>query len=102
MGCRNYSKTVFNKIKVVQMSGSVVNNFIHFVFIAGQVGDYQNILKLSCRPLAFTSYIAYFKNKKRSGTSLPVSFSAWFLKKDISSVIFYYLRELHCLVFFTS
>ena len=76
MGCRNYSKTVFKKIKVVQMSGSVVHNFIHFVFIAGQVGYYQNILKLSCRPLAFTSYKAFFKNKKRSRTSLPVSFSA--------------------------
>ena len=34
---------------------------------------YQNILKLSCRPLAFNSYKAFLKYKKRSGTSLPVS-----------------------------
>ena len=37
---------------------------------------YQNILKLSCRPLAFNSYKAFLKYKKRSGTSLPVSSSA--------------------------
>ena len=32
--------------------------------------------KLSYRPLAFTSYEAFSKNKKRSGTSLSTSFSA--------------------------
>ena len=30
----------------------------------------QNILKLRYRPLAFTSYKAFLKNKKRSGTNL--------------------------------
>ena len=30
-----------------------------FVFIVCQVEGYQNILKLSCRPLAFTSYEAF-------------------------------------------
>ena len=48
-------------------------------------------LKLSCRPLAFTSYKAILKNKNRSGTSLSASFSAWFLKKNISVVVFYYM-----------
>ena len=42
-------------------------------FIVYQVEDYGNTLKLSCRPLAFTSYKAFLKNKKRSGTSLPAS-----------------------------
>ena len=37
---------------------------------------YRNILKPSCRPLAFTSDQAFFKNKKRSGTSFPALFSA--------------------------
>ena len=37
--------------------------------------DNQNTLKLSCRLLAFTSYKTFLKNK-RSGTRLPVSFSA--------------------------
>ena len=40
------------------------------------------------------------KNKKRSETSLPASFSAWFSKKNISIVIFYYLTKFWCLVVF--
>ena len=48
-----------------------------------QVGDYQNILKLRYWSLAFTSFKDFLKNKKRSGTSLPASFSSWFLKKNI-------------------
>ena len=47
-------------------------------------------------------YKAFLKNKNRSGISLPVSFSAWFLKKNISLIIFYYLTKFHCLVAFTS
>ena len=39
----------------------------------------------AARPPALTSYKAFLKNKKRSGTSLSVSFSAWFLKKNIFS-----------------
>ena len=52
---------------------------------------YQNMLRLSSKPLAITSYKAFLKNKKRSGICLPASISAWFLKKNISIVIFYYL-----------
>ena len=37
---------------------------------------YRKIVKSSCRPLAFTYYKAFLKNKKRSGTSFPTSFSA--------------------------
>ena len=48
---------------------------MQFVFIVCQVRDYRNILKLSCRPLAFTLYKAFLKNKSRSGTRLPPSFS---------------------------
>ena len=47
-----------------------------FVFIVCQVEGYQNILKLSCRSLAFVSYKDFLKSKRRSRTSLPVSFSA--------------------------
>ena len=43
--------------------------------MASQVEDHQNILKLSCRTYAFTSYKAFVKNKKRSGTIFPDSFS---------------------------
>ena len=44
-------------------------------------GRYLAILKPSSRPLAFTTYEAFLKNKKRSGTSMTASFSAWLLKK---------------------
>ena len=33
------------------------------VFIVCQVEGYRNILKFSCRPLAFTSYKSFLKNK---------------------------------------
>ena len=45
-------------------------------FIVSQVEGYRNALKLSCRSLAFTSYEAFLKNKRGSGTSLAASFSA--------------------------
>ena len=42
-----------------------------------------------CWPLGFTSYKVFLENKKRSGTSLSASFSAWFFKKNNSHVMFY-------------
>ena len=92
----------FLKIKIEHISGSIFESFVYFVLIGSLVKDYQIWLKLSCRPLAFTSYKAFVKNKKRSGTSLSASFSAWFLKKNISVVILYYLTKFQCLVVFTS
>ena len=50
---------------------------------------YIYILELSCRPLGFTSCKTFLKNRNKFGISLTVSFPAWFLKKDISLVIFY-------------
>ena len=47
-----------------------------FGFIAGQVEDYQNIFKLNCKPLSFTSNKGNLKNKRKSGYGLPASFSA--------------------------
>ena len=60
-----------------------------------QIEDYRITLKLSSRPLPFTSYKAILKHRKKSGTSLPASFPACFLKKNISLVIFYYLTKFH-------
>ena len=94
----DYSQTVFWKIKIEHISGSILYSFIQLVIMVCQVEDYQNILKLSCRPLAFTTFKAFFE--KRSGTSPSVSFSAWFLKKNIS-VISHYLTKFHCLFAFT-
>ena len=69
--------------------------------IVCQVEGYRYVLKLSCRPLAFTSYKTYFKKKRSSGTSLPASFFARFLKENICLIIFYYMTKFHCLVAFT-
>ena len=41
-------------------------SLIQFVFIICQFEGYLKIMKLTCRPLAFTSYKAFLKNKKRS------------------------------------
>ena len=52
-----------------------------------KVEDYQNMLNLRCWPQAFTSYKTFLTNKKRSGTSLPVSFYVLSFKKKNSHVI---------------
>ena len=57
---------------------------------------------LNCRPPAFASYRTFLKNKTRSRTFLPSSFSALVLNKNIYLVIFYYLIKFHSLVTFTS
>ena len=72
----------FSKKSKVSMS-KVLCSLLLFVSI------YIYILELSCRPLGFTSCKTFLKNRNKFGISLTVSFSAWFLKKDISLVIFY-------------
>ena len=57
-------------------------------------GIHRYALKLSCRPPAFTSYKAFSRNKKRSGTSIIASFSAWFSKKSNFVIILCYNRFL--------
>ena len=52
-----------------------------FVLLHLQVGDYHNASKLSCWPLSFTFYKGFFKNKKRSGTSLLPHVMHGFCKK---------------------
>ena len=56
----------FSKISKLSISlDQLVLSLIQFVFIVCQVEDYRNTLKLSCRPLVFTSYKAFFKNKQK-------------------------------------
>ena len=51
----------------------------------------SNYIKTEQQTTCFsTSYKVFLKNKKMSGTSLPASFSAWFLKKNISLAIVYW------------
>ena len=100
-GRETIPRSFSQKIRFEHISGSIFKGFIYFVSIVCQVEDYRKWLKLSRKPFAFTSYKAFIKNKKRSETSLPASFSAWFLKKNISVVIYYYLTKSECLVPFT-
>ena len=69
---RSFSKKLKFSVSLDQQS----KVFLHFVLILYQVEDHRNILKLSSRPFAFTSYKAFSNKEKRSGTSLPASFSA--------------------------
>ena len=71
---RNYTQTLFWKTKIEGISGLTASTFIQFVFILCQVEGYRNMLKLSGRPLTFTSYKGFLKNQKRSRTTLPSHF----------------------------
>ena len=82
-------------------SVSTVSNVIQLVSFYVQDEDCQNILKVRCRPLAFTTCRVLLRKKKRSGTTLPTSFLVWFLKKNISHVIFCELTKCYCLNWFT-
>ena len=64
----------FLKNQIEHISESISKSLMQFVYIVFQVEGYQNILKLNCRPLAFTSYKA----------SLPASFCYILLIDHIS------------------
>ena len=67
-----------------------------------QVQGCQSISKLSCRSLTLTSYKAFLKKQKEIWKKSWYSFSAWFLEKNNSVDVFYYLTKFQCLVAFTS
>ena len=87
---KTISTPFLKKIKIEHISGSIV-----FVFNVCEVEDYRKYFE------TFTSYKVFSKDKKKPRTRLPAPFSAWFLKKNISLVVFYYLTKFHCLVAFT-
>ena len=60
-----------------------------FVFIVCPSWGLAKYVKQRYWPVTYALYKAFIKNKKRFLTSLPTIFSAWFLKKHISRVIFY-------------
>ena len=97
-GGETFRRPFFKKPKL-NISLDQYSKFLYiFFFIVWQVEDCRNRLKLSCRIIAFNSNKAFLKNKKRSGNSLPATFSAWFLKKNISVFIFFYLTKTQFLV----
>ena len=83
---KSYRPFFKKSVPLVQKSQILHRLFLlHF-----QVEAYQMILKLRCRPLAFTLHQAFLKNKKRSRTSLLASIFVWFLKK-----IFFTLHSIN-------
>ena len=100
---RIYLHKFFHEKSYAKSGGETIPSPFYKTYIwICQIEDYRITLKLSSRPLPFTSYKAVLKHRKKSGTSLPVSFPACFLKKNISLVIFYYMTKFHWLVAFTS
>ena len=57
---------LFQKFRIEHISGSIVQSFIQFVFIACQVEDHQNILKLSCTSLTFTTHKIFLEKQKEA------------------------------------
>ena len=49
-----FPKSYLKKIKIERICGSIVQSFIQLNLIVCQFEGYRNLLKLSCRPLAFT------------------------------------------------
>ena len=92
--------TLLYKTNMRHIYASTVWTFIKLFLLYAQIEEYQIILNIRCRPIAFTWYKASLKNKKGSATSLPASFSVWFWNKKISNVIFYEPTKLHCLIAF--
>ena len=72
MWWRNYSQNLSQKIKIEHISKSIVYKVFYSLFLLYDK-LYQNILKLCCRSLAFTSYKAFIKNKERYKTKFPLS-----------------------------
>ena len=58
-------------IEIEHISEAMVRSFILFVFIVCKVQGYRNMLKLSCRPFAFTSYKDFFKKQKEVWNQSP-------------------------------
>ena len=85
---RNHSQNIFWKIKSKHISESIVQSFIQFIFIVYQVASNRKIFKINFQPLAFISHKAFLKDNYRSGNGLLASYSAQFLKKIASLVIF--------------
>ena len=76
-------------------------NSLKFYTVCFYHMSHWGLSKLSSGPLAFTSSKAFLKNKNISQARLLASFSAWVLRQNISSFIFYYLTKFYFLVAFT-
>ena len=91
----------YKKSKLSTSLDQQPENDIQFGFVICTKCMYQNLLKLKYWPLAFSLHKVFLKNKNSSGYTCPALFSEWFLKKNISPVIFYKLNKFHQLITFT-
>ena len=77
-----------NNSKFSIFLGQYFKSFIQFVFIVCEVEGYLKILKLSCRPLAFTSE-SFFKKTRRGLKLVSLShFLHDFWKKKIFPLLY--------------
>ena len=78
---------LFKKMKMEYISGYTIQSFIRFVFIPCPSRGRVLLKYIETKVQTTCFYLKQnLKNMKRSGTSLHASFSAWFLKKNISQV----------------
>ena len=56
-GGKTVPRLVQKKIKIECISRSLIWSFKRYIFIPDRVKDYQNVLKLSCGPLAFACFV---------------------------------------------
>ena len=64
MWWRNYSHILFQKIRIEHPWINSLKFYTVFFFIVWQIDGCRNILKVSCRSFAFTSYKDFLKNKE--------------------------------------
>ena len=77
LGRKTIPRPFPKRIKIEQISRSIVQFYLKSGFIVYQVEGYRNILKLKLYiETPFTPYKVFLKNKRGFGTSLNVSISA--------------------------
>ena len=84
-------RNIFPKKKIHEKWRNLWSNSLIFctVFLICKVEGYRSTLKISCRPIVFTTNEDFLKYKKKSRPSFNATFPALFLKKNISFVMFY-------------
>ena len=102
---RKQSQTLSKHLKLSISLDQQSKDLCSLFLLYAHAEIYRKILKLSFRPYDFTSYKTFLKNKKRTGTRLPTSFSARFLKKNYFSHYNLLTNQIslsHCLYLYLS
>ena len=70
------------------ISGSTFWNVVKLFFIVCPSQGLPKYVKTKVLATCFYLIQSFLKNKKNSGTGIPTSFSAWFLKKNIYHALY--------------